>query len=408
MPVSIRARLNQMLLFMTVLGVAIAVTWAWWISRGQVLHDVEDRARQHMVTAQAIRQYTETHVREALLADTQQFHPASVPSFAASTTLALLQKDYPDFDYREVALNPTVPAHQPQGWDRVAVDAFRANPDLSSLQSRDCEPGGQRWCLARPLRAKAACLSCHGQPEQAPAAMLARYGATHGFGWQVGEVVGAQVVSVNLAPLWGRVYRAMGRTAALSLGIMGLFFVIMNFALKRMVISPLQAHSDGWQRLASEDALTGLANRREFNLRAEQAVRWAEREHRPLSFIVLDLDSFKQLNDRFGHAEGDGVLRTLGQLLSQSTRHRDLPARLGGEEFALMVPGHDLMSAHQFAEALRHKVEFTVFPRGLPVTASLGVAQWQPGESVAETLQRADEALYRAKAAGRNTVCIAP
>lgn len=408
MPVSIRARLNQMLLFMTVLGMAIATSWAWWITRAQVLRDVEAVASQHMAMAQAMRRYTELHVREALMADARQFHPASVPSFAATTAMALLREDHPNLDYREVALQPTVPAHQPQGWERVAVDAFRADPTLTTLQTRACSTDEQHWCLAKPLRATAACLHCHGQPEQAPPAMLARYGAGNGFGWREGEVIGAQLVSVPLAPLWSRVYRAMWRTAGLSLGIMALFFLIMNFALKRLVISPLQANSDGWQRLASEDPLTGLANRREFNLRAEQAQRWAEREGRPLSFIVLDLDHFKQLNDRFGHAEGDGVLRTMGQLLAQSTRHRDLPARLGGEEFAVMVPGHDLMEAQRFAEALRHKVEFTVFPRGLPVTTSLGVAQWQPGESVADTLQRADEALYRAKAAGRNSVCLAP
>ena len=407
MPVLIRARLNLLLLVMTVLGVLAACAWACWVTRAQVLAEVEARAQLHMATARAVRQFSETELRGLLAHDPQRFSPAALPSFAANTTLAYLHQDYPQLEYREVSLDPVRPQFRALGWEKTAIDTFRARPELKSLQAREGVGSAERWWLARPLKAEASCLACHGEPAQRPVAMAEIYGRERGLGWQVGEVVGAQVVSVQMAPAWDKVYAALLRTLLLSLGIMGSFFLVLNFALNRVVILPLLAHGEGWRRLASQDALTGLANRREFEKRAERASKWARRAHQPVSVVVLDLDHFKSLNDRFGHAEGDAVLRTLGRVLQDAIRPMDLPARMGGEEFALLVPGSDLEAAARFAELVRRKVEFTVFPKGLPVTASLGVAQWRPGETLAQVLNRADAALYQAKAAGRNTVRVA-
>jgi len=403
-PVSIRARLNLMLGVMTVLGVAISCGWAGWIGSSQALDEVQAQARQRMAVAQAVRQFSETELRELLSADPLRFHAASQPSFAANTVLAYLHQDDPGADYREVALDPVRSQFRALGWEKTAIEAFRADPALTVLQAREGVGAAERWWLARPLRAEASCLACHGGAAQRPQAMAEIYGREHSLGWQPGQVIGAQVVSVPMAPAWARVRAGLWRTLALSLSIMGLFFVLLNFGLYRVVVLPLQAHSDSWRRLASQDMLTGLANRREFGKRADLAMRWARREQQPLSVVVLDLDHFKALNDRFGHAEGDAVLHALGQVLQEAIRPLDLPARMGGEEFAILVPGCTLDSAQRFAELLRYKVEFTVFPKGLAVTASLGVAQWRPGEPFSAVLERADQALYQAKSAGRNTV----
>lgn len=162
---------------------------------------------------------------------------------------------------------------------------------------------------------------------------------------------------------------------------------------------------------ASTDTLTGLANRRHFALEAEQAVHLARKHHRALAVLALDLDHFKRVNDEHGHDAGDVVLSTIAQRFRASLREPDLAARMGGEEFAALLPEADPVRATQVAERVRKAIAATpvMLPSGvaLPVTASLGVDFWQPGEEdVQAALKRADEALYRAKEGGRNCVVV--
>ena len=164
-------------------------------------------------------------------------------------------------------------------------------------------------------------------------------------------------------------------------------------------------------RLSHTDGLTGLANRRRFMevLHAELARH--RRTGRPLCVALLDIDHFKQVNDRHGHLTGDVVLRELAALLMASVRApSDLPARLGGEEFALILPDTDQDEAMAVCERLREQVAAKVFQDGatlLRVTVSMGLLEVRE-EGVDRVLGRVDQALYRAKETGRNRVCIAP
>lgn len=151
------------------------------------------------------------------------------------------------------------------------------------------------------------------------------------------------------------------------------------------------------------DGLTGVLNRRAFEARAEAILAQAWRS--PCALIACDLDRFKQINDRHGHAAGDHVLTTFGELLRRTARTADVVARLGGEEFAVLLPGASDNGAHLVAERLRDSLAAAPFPflPGLEhVTASFGVAQHRPGETFEALLARADSALYQAKAGGRN------
>lgn len=166
------------------------------------------------------------------------------------------------------------------------------------------------------------------------------------------------------------------------------------------------------ERLANTDPLTGLANRRRFLERLDGEIERADRYERPLSLILLDLDRFKAVNDTHGHAAGDDVLRDAARVLRAVSREVDLPARIGGEEMTLLLPETDRRGARAVAERIRSAIERArhAAPDGDPfrVTASLGVASAGPGARTgAELLQRADEALYRAKEAGRNRVVMA-
>ncbi len=161
-------------------------------------------------------------------------------------------------------------------------------------------------------------------------------------------------------------------------------------------------------RRANIDDLTGLANRRWFHELAEQELRRAQRHNHPLSVVVLDVDHFKAVNDTHGHIAGDEVLVELGRVLNEQVRRVDVLGRIGGEEFAVVMPGADLARCRDVSERLRLAVADLRFRFGgvaVAPTVSIGVTTcdvWT--ERLSEALDRADTALYQAKAEGRNCV----
>ncbi len=161
------------------------------------------------------------------------------------------------------------------------------------------------------------------------------------------------------------------------------------------------------QQTQSElDSLSGLANRRGFDRRIDALLR--EDPHGPHAIILCDLDHFKQINDTFGHHTGDAVIRGFGERLRACAGIKAVAGRMGGEEFALFLPGTDIDAAVQIAQRLRLEVmSLPDLPHGLKVTASFGVAPVPFQTSLAEACRLADQALYRAKNAGRNRVKLA-
>jgi diguanylate cyclase len=162
--------------------------------------------------------------------------------------------------------------------------------------------------------------------------------------------------------------------------------------------------------LASRDDLTGLWNRREFMRLLQEERKRAERHSERFCVALIDVDHFKHVNDRFGHLTGDAVLQELAQVFDHTRRMTDTLARYGGEEFILLLFDVDTDAAQHALERMRAGVEVHDWQRiatGLHVTISIGVAAWQPDEDVDQTINRADAALYHAKAAGRNCVRVA-
>ena len=162
------------------------------------------------------------------------------------------------------------------------------------------------------------------------------------------------------------------------------------------------------ERLAATDALTGLFNRRYLCAAGDQEFHRARHENAPFCVLLLDLDRFKQINDTYGHAVGDEVLRSTARCLLQSLRPSDIAGRFGGEEFLAILPATLVRQALPLAHYLRHAItiaaEVAIGITG--VTASFGVAAYRCGDDSFEALvKRADRALYRAKDRGRNCVC---
>ena len=168
-------------------------------------------------------------------------------------------------------------------------------------------------------------------------------------------------------------------------------------------------YHSGLHRLSTLDMLTQVYNRRHFRDLLDAACAEARAAHMPLSLIFLDLDHFKRINDSHGHCAGDAVLQDVGRLLKAELQVPELAGRLGGEEFAVLLPHTRLPTARNRAQTLRRIIAaHTTDANGeaLKVTASLGLVEWnEQMSSVADLMHEADRQLYRAKALGRNRVC---
>ncbi|HXV40693.1 MAG TPA: diguanylate cyclase [Steroidobacteraceae bacterium] len=176
---------------------------------------------------------------------------------------------------------------------------------------------------------------------------------------------------------------------------------------KERLIAALREHSSALERESREDALTGISNRRHFMQRLATEFEVAQAVGAPLTVAIADLDEFKVVNDRLGHTVGDEALRHSAAVMRELCRDTDLVARIGGEEFAMILPGMPLPAAMEFCERIRLAIEahdWRAVHRDLRVTVSIGVWQWDGSTDSAALIEAADARLYRAKREGRNRV----
>ncbi|MHC0038887.1 GGDEF domain-containing protein [Pseudoneobacillus sp. C159] len=162
------------------------------------------------------------------------------------------------------------------------------------------------------------------------------------------------------------------------------------------------------QKLVIIDSLTGLYNRRYFDLILEKVIPYSQRENSPLILIMLDIDYFKKVNDHHGHQCGDEVLKQISNIIKTNVRSSDAYVRFGGEEFAIVLPNTEVGEGIRLAENIRKEVEqssFTYKNERISITISMGLSKYQ-GEIVQEFIGKADKALYKAKENGRNQVIV--
>ncbi|HEY3549450.1 MAG TPA: GGDEF domain-containing protein [Gaiellaceae bacterium] len=202
----------------------------------------------------------------------------------------------------------------------------------------------------------------------------------------------------------GSVESQRKNAAYLRVAEAGLLALLALMVLTLILTRPLLRAFRWTEEQASEariDALTGLANRRAVEAILAAEISRAQRFAHDLAVVLLDLDHFKEINDSFGHAAGDVMLRAVSRLLTSLARQGDTVARWGGEEFVVVLPETDLAGAQRFAERLRRTIEAHSVGE-MHTSASCGVATMLPEDTVEELIGAADEALYRAKSNGRN------
>ena len=203
--------------------------------------EIEDNARIMMESAKAVRQYTASQI--APLLSTQmhyQFLPQSIPSYSATEYFNNLRKSFPEYAYKEATINPTNLRDRAVDWEVDVVNHFRTTPAAEMIGERD-SAAGKTLYLAHPLRIEdPACLECHSAVDKAPQTMLDRYGTANGFGWQLKDVIGAQIVSVpNELPLQ-RAHSALKNFIYLLSGSFLFLFVTVNILLITLIVSPVR------------------------------------------------------------------------------------------------------------------------------------------------------------------------
>ncbi len=234
-------KFNLVFVLVFLLGLAAAGYVSHDLLQKNAREEILQNARLLMEASLSTRAYTSGQVNPLLQTQLKYtFPPQSVPSYSATEVLNGLRKKFPEYSYKEAALNPTNPRDRAVEWEADIISQFRANPDRGEIMGERDTPTGRTLYVARPFQIKdPACLVCHSTVEAAPKTMIDRYGPANGFGWQLNEVIGAQVVVVPTAVPVERANAAF-RTFMTSLtAVFVVIGVALNLMLLAMVIRPV-------------------------------------------------------------------------------------------------------------------------------------------------------------------------
>jgi methyl-accepting chemotaxis protein len=235
------AKFNIILISIMLLALVGAAFISYSMLHKNAEREVISHAGMMLQAALAIRSYTVGEIRP-LLQDQMKykFLPQSVPAYAATQSFTKLRENYPDYTYKEATINPTNPRNRAVDWENDIIRAFRNDADRTELIGVRNTPTGQALYLSRPIRvSKQSCLTCHGHVNAAPETMINLYGSNNGFGWNMNEVVGAQIVSVPMSVPSHNADVAFVQFMGMLLGIFALMIVLLNIMLRRIIIKPI-------------------------------------------------------------------------------------------------------------------------------------------------------------------------
>ena len=235
----LQTKFNLALSAAFVVGLVLAAGFAFKISNDAARRDVLHEAALMASEGEGASRYTDQEIDPLLAKSGPGFAPQSIPFLAAQDQFRRVQKDWPDYSYKDAALNPTDPADKAADWEAALINRFRADPNLKRVVSQRETPTGPILSLSKPIRiTDPTCLQCHSTPDKAPPGMVALYGTAGGFGWKLNEAVGAQIVSVPMSVALARAQKSF----LFFLGGLSLVFLItmvaLNVLLRQMVVRP--------------------------------------------------------------------------------------------------------------------------------------------------------------------------
>jgi protein-histidine pros-kinase len=245
-------KFNLVFLLIFLLGIAAAAHVSWRLLERNARQEIAQNARLLMNGALAARAYPETQVNPLLQTQMKySFLPQSIPAFSATELFAELRKKHGEYSYKESVLNPTNPRNRAVEWETDVIERFRESSEWTELVGERETPAGRSFYVARPIRiGSPACLQCHGTAEAAPKTLVERYGPSNGFGWQLNEVVGAQIISV---PTQVPLARAKQAFTVFMASITAVFVAVglgLNLMLWGMVIRPIKKVSSFAHRVS--------------------------------------------------------------------------------------------------------------------------------------------------------------
>ena len=237
----LRMKFNLVLLLAFAVGLALAAYLSNQLLRQNAREEVLQNARIMMESALGARAYTVERIQPLLtLQMKREFRPETVSAFAAAQSFKALRAKFPDYTYKEAALNPTNPNDRASDWEADIIHEFRNNAERQELVVERDTPTGRMLNLAKPLGIyKEGCLVCHGRVEDAPKTMTDIYGVNNGFGWKMNEVIGAQIVTVPMSLPLARAQKTFTTFMILLGGVFLLLLVLLNILLHFVVIRPV-------------------------------------------------------------------------------------------------------------------------------------------------------------------------
>jgi protein-histidine pros-kinase len=249
-------KFNLIFLLLAGSGLAVVAHVAYRFLMENAQQQVLQQAKLMMESARATRDYTSEEIKPLLSnvpGHNTEFIPQIVPAYGAMQSFTRIRKNYPEYTYREPALNPTNPRNRAVDFESDIINSFRNHPEQKEIVGMRNTPTGDALYLARPITVKQSCIECHGVASQAPVALINSYGPSNGFGWKVGEVMAAQIVSV---PMSLPVDIAKSAYKSLVLGLVVTFFlglVAIDSALYFVVIRPVARLSSVSDRVSRGD-----------------------------------------------------------------------------------------------------------------------------------------------------------
>jgi protein-histidine pros-kinase len=248
-------KFNLIYVLVIALGVGVCAVIARNLLQNNAQQEVLDQARLLMDKANAVRAYTSGQITKLLQTQMQyEFLPQAVPSYSATEVLGALKQKYPEFYYKEATLNPTNPRDRAAGWEVDVVNQFRNGTDLTEFVGERDTPAGRALFVARPLRiTNGACLQCHSSVEAAPRTMIEKYGPANGFGWNLNEVIGAQIVSVPLDVTQKRAERSFNVFIGSLVGVFVVAGLVLNLMIWLVVVRPVTRLSALADRVSQGD-----------------------------------------------------------------------------------------------------------------------------------------------------------